>query len=101
MVGPCQRFLDFEKACQAEMDAILRHKPVLNIRVISTRGFLGKHTTRGKKKSEETKLRMRKPKSDEHRANMRKPKSPEHRAKLAAACEIARSHRRFHRGVQN
>jgi hypothetical protein len=30
------------------------------------------------KRSEETKLKMRKPKSEEHKANMRKPKSLEH-----------------------
>lgn len=91
VLGVCQRFTDFDEACAAELRAIENHHPKLNRRMISTRGFLGKHTMLGVPKTRETRMRMRKPKSEEHRASMRKPKSPEHKAKLQQAIAYARS----------
>ncbi len=92
-VGIPQRLIDFERACLAEVEAIKRHTPKFNIRVISTKGFLGCHSTKGIPKSEATKQKMRKPKSEETKRKMRKPKSPEHRAKLAMLLISARAQR--------
>ena len=100
LVGLPQRFTDFEKACQAEINAIQKHKPKMNIRVISTKGNLGNHSTLGIPKSEATKQKMRKPKSEETKAKMRKPKSKEHSRKLAQVLVRARLQRRIVRNKE-
>ena len=52
MLGTCQRFTDFDKACAAERAAITKHRPPFNMKVMSSHGMLGQ------KHSEETKAKI-------------------------------------------
>ena len=98
-MGEKQRHSDFASACQAELEAIARHRPPYNKILASSPGATGyKHSmtalvamseAAAKPKSEQTRQKMRKPKTEEHKKNMSKPKSPEHRAKLALVLKKA------------
>lgn len=51
MLGTCQRFTDFDKACAAERTAIAKHRPPFNAKVMSSHGMLGqKHSAETKAK---------------------------------------------------
>ena len=91
-LGPCQRFSDFDSACQAELRAIKKHLPPFNKSVQSSKGRYGKtgipitdwHRKRlseahtGKVVSEETRSKQRS-------AMLGRKLSPETKAKVAAA----------------
>lgn len=69
MLGICQRFTDFDRACDAERMAITNHRPPFNVKVMSSHGMLGqKHSAEtrakigeahaGKTQSEAAKKKM-------------------------------------------
>lgn len=58
ILGVCQRYSDFERACKAELRAIAKHWPPYNKSLISSLGKLGQSTGVGYKLSEEHKAKI-------------------------------------------
>ena len=73
VMGVCQKFTQFERACYAELKAIRKHQPPFNKVLVSSPGSFGVHQV----VSEETRQKMSKSlkglaKSAEHRENISK-----------------------------
>lgn len=78
--GIPQRFTDFERACQAELEAIRRYKPPFNKNEVSSAGRYGQLHSEASKKKMKTSLEGR----DSGASRRGSKNSEEHRAKIKA-----------------
>ena len=107
ILGPCQRFVFFEQAQTAEREAIRRHQPPYNKKIMSATGMFGKKQTAetrekirqsllGGKRSAETRARVSLARKGRP-TNTGKKWSPEVRARMAVAAKLREERKRNER----
>ena len=91
VMGVCQRFSEFSKACKAELVAIQKHRPPFNKVLVSSAGSLGLSIPQSTfTKEKRSRSLAGKPKTEEHKNNMSKAHlgkvfTEEHRKKISHA----------------